>query len=955
MKRLTMNQVARASLKANKKAYLSLAIGIFLAVYLASAMIQGIHCTLLANEKKLLSRVGYANAIMLCADEAVTDEKIRESGLFARAGKVFVTAQIGQTGLYAGYYDEDAAAILPRVPLEGRLPEKSGEIALELSAMEQLRQDLQVGDTVTWTMQPIQGTPEERTYTIVGVLDEQAVHMENRFGSFTTGQGGTPEWPNALLWPEDAAFSVGSPTMHRVLVYGAFTTYNQVVRFFQNYTAGFMPINRVRGEVWHSDPALDELQEHIGQSMVWWMLGGALLLSCGVGISSAMESVLAQKTEEIGMLRAVGATRRQIRRLFGRDAWLLVLAALPLGMILGLLTVWILSLLIPDSVAFGLDLRLLLPVAGLSALCVFLSSALPLRRASRQTPMGVLRDTGMLRKAKKFKSKKQFRPTQLIAGRQTRLHPLRQAGAAVMVALTLLCTVLLCEEVLFYHHQSPRADFEILPISGGWSINASGGLAFAQSPLKGNILSSQDLDQIRAIPQVGRAQMETTADAVLLFSEETVPAYFRDYYVSGQEMQEMYSMFGQEMYYEFHNAIRHFGGITGYASLGYLLEDTEERVTDLPEGYLNSNRLTFREMETALSAWGLTGKLVPLSVCTADLSDPSWKDAMESGEIDVDAIDEGRQIVAYAPNEYVWTTEWDGVTYYLSGAESSLSLYPNAPVLGGVKNDYFTPGKELTVLQALKSKSTALNARFSENQAVMDAYRSAYAGLQPQISHPAVGAVISRLPEGSGVMTTGACLITTEKGLRALGLTPTSPTCVSITLRDGVTEAEEETVQRQLERIAMRGGLEALNRRAASRAARQQDLNTALVLLGVIILFFTVSAAMQIGSVSRRIRADTRMIGTLRAVGADAGALMGCYRLPMIVSTAAGLLMAMALYLTMVVLDAVHLVSGSYHPAVILPIMAALAGLCLLCCLMGLKARLRQALNKSVVENIREL
>ena len=34
MKRLTMNQVSRASLRANKKAYLSLAIGILLAVFL---------------------------------------------------------------------------------------------------------------------------------------------------------------------------------------------------------------------------------------------------------------------------------------------------------------------------------------------------------------------------------------------------------------------------------------------------------------------------------------------------------------------------------------------------------------------------------------------------------------------------------------------------------------------------------------------------------------------------------------------------------------------------------------------------------------------------------------------------------------------------------------------------------------------------------------------------------
>ncbi len=41
MKRLTMNQVAAASLKANKKAYFSLSVGIFLAVYLCSASVLG--------------------------------------------------------------------------------------------------------------------------------------------------------------------------------------------------------------------------------------------------------------------------------------------------------------------------------------------------------------------------------------------------------------------------------------------------------------------------------------------------------------------------------------------------------------------------------------------------------------------------------------------------------------------------------------------------------------------------------------------------------------------------------------------------------------------------------------------------------------------------------------------------------------------------------------------------
>ena len=126
MKRLTMNQVAKASLKANRKAYCSLAIGIFLAVYLASAMIQGIDATVLANEKKLVSRVGWADAVLLNADEAVTDEKIRSSGLFAQAGKVFVSARIGETGLYAGYYDEAAAAIVAE--------KAQGPLVLDLTA-----------------------------------------------------------------------------------------------------------------------------------------------------------------------------------------------------------------------------------------------------------------------------------------------------------------------------------------------------------------------------------------------------------------------------------------------------------------------------------------------------------------------------------------------------------------------------------------------------------------------------------------------------------------------------------------------------------------------------------------------------------------------------------------------------------------------------------------------------
>ena len=50
MKRLTMNQVAKAGLKANKRAYLSLVITVFLAVYLAAAATLGCYCTWKARQ-----------------------------------------------------------------------------------------------------------------------------------------------------------------------------------------------------------------------------------------------------------------------------------------------------------------------------------------------------------------------------------------------------------------------------------------------------------------------------------------------------------------------------------------------------------------------------------------------------------------------------------------------------------------------------------------------------------------------------------------------------------------------------------------------------------------------------------------------------------------------------------------------------------------------------------------
>ena len=121
-----------------------------------------------------------------------------------------------------------------------------------------------------------------------------------------------------------------------------------------------------------------------------------------------MDGVLSKRREEIGVLRALGATRRQIRRMFGRENLILALLVAPVALVAGCLAVWVLGLMMPKLVRFGLKLWLILPIIVFSVITILLAGYLPLVRASRLMPMSVIRDTQMLRRSKSVKSKKVF-------------------------------------------------------------------------------------------------------------------------------------------------------------------------------------------------------------------------------------------------------------------------------------------------------------------------------------------------------------------------------------------------------------------------------------------------------------------------------------------------------------------------------------------------------------------
>lgn len=385
MKRLTINRIASASLRTNKKSYIALVIGIFLSIFFVSCMVLGVHGLFMANEARRDARLGSQDAFWLDCEE--TDEVLMASGLYDGIGHVTIPAVHNDTSTSVGYYDDTAAAFLHRSFIEGRMPEKPGEIAIEESALARMRLDnVGVGDTVTLTLTPVEGVDEVRTFTIVGIMENQSANMKGH-SSFSELY---MEFPAILIHPTEAELSIGRLVQHKlfsfapgVMGYQALTYYTrtdaqgaQTYGNLQVFDGNDNPTN------WPSDliapnPAVLLYTVCIG------VLAGALLLVTCVGIAGAMESQLSRRVSEIGMLRAVGATKKQIRRIFGREALLLALIVSPLAMLAGCGAAWALEQAAPTLFLFSPSWWLLLPVLALSMLVILLSSWLPLRRASR--------------------------------------------------------------------------------------------------------------------------------------------------------------------------------------------------------------------------------------------------------------------------------------------------------------------------------------------------------------------------------------------------------------------------------------------------------------------------------------------------------------------------------------------------------------------------------------------
>jgi putative ABC transport system permease protein len=132
-----------------------------------------------------------------------------------------------------------------------------------------------------------------------------------------------------------------------------------------------------------------------GMRTLVWFVGGMTLLSGIIGVSNVMLISVAERTREIGVRRAIGATRRSIMWMILREAIVLTAAAGYAGLMAGIIATEALGLLVGEGSEVlsepHVDVTSALAAAGLLVIAGAFSGLMPAWRAANIHPVEALR------------------------------------------------------------------------------------------------------------------------------------------------------------------------------------------------------------------------------------------------------------------------------------------------------------------------------------------------------------------------------------------------------------------------------------------------------------------------------------------------------------------------------------------------------------------------------------
>lgn len=923
-KKLTFNALALGNLKHRKKRYTLMILGIVLSMVFSSSIIYFVFSAYSTSQEQTKADCGIFD--MYCNDyEEDLFEKANEQDAFEKfgAGSVigfaFTDEEDKLNGTSVVRLDEVSKKLMNPIFISGSYPENKGEIAIEQTTLLQLGLSAKVGDEITLKFQ-VQNDDEllleikEKTYKLTGILRDKRSNI-------SMGLDEKKVLPSAFVSEYERVDLGGkeNPVAYCTLTKtGYFTMYELIG---ETSTTLFSDCLFTYYEAFSLDS--DE-----SESLIYILIIVAVLLvASSMGIVNAFTTNLKERKKQIGLYRAVGATKKQIFALFLRESVMLSLICTPISLVISFVAVKVIVNNIFEEAFFRPNLWVLLACGAFSLICVILASLIPLFSSSRITPMQAIRNIETTRKLKnkKIKPQKEFNVSKLLAKRNLVISKGKQAVVSIFLVLTIMFSAYALSYLTY-----ALDDIYTLNYDYGLMLQRDLGYYAVNYPEGNNGFSENHLQTILLNENIKSVYGYKNANINIL--------------IDGSEPLSDYRFIKRADY--------NFSSDSKKEEIIQKLTESNYR------NLLESTSLTGRPEDLdIIKAAGYKGDFIATDIIALDEKFiEEISDCVYEGSIDINKLNSGEQVIVCAPKKVyltVQTDEYDSDLFTYSNKEnmqSAIDRGENIELIATEKCDYKAGEKmDLSVLY-----SEEHNPNFDlEGEMVITKENVEVNNKQVEI-----GAVVCDIEDKVKVnIFLNSGIITTTQGMEHF-FPKAKYKQIFCELKDDCTEEIDKEVTEVIKSVADCVDEAGYQSNYEYQMEQKETIkNLILLVLSMVILFYTICGSIINNTISANIKEDKKKIGTLRAVGANEKDISKSYILQLLSMFKWGFGIGFGGFaLSYLIIVLTNKYTGLADALVFNPWITLLLGLILFAiCSLSVYTKIRKETRNSIVENIREL